>query len=454
MNIAGVEVGEIKSVRLEDGRAIVGMKIEPRYSRVYRDASVLLRPKTGLKDMVAELTPGTPSAGRLREGGRIPVSQTLPDVNLDEILAALDTDTRDYLKLLLSRRRRRAQGQRRGAGGHDPALRADGSLRAPRQRGAGRAARQHQAGDPQLLAADGRARQQGRPARRLRGQLQRRVRHARGPGGEPARDAARAAVLVAGDADRAGEGRAAGERARPDAPGPAAGRAGARADAARPAAVPARDHADHPRRAAAVRSRGAANRARVAPGAARPRRRDAGPDAHASRSSTACSTCSPTTRRATRTRATCSGCRGPTTSAPPCSLRRTPTARSAAAWSCSAARRRRCSTRWRTPTRSSARSSTCSAAPTASGDVPVVLAGAGGRRLMVKSAPSFGRIAAMVDLRAVVLRPAAVPVAGLRRLGAAQAAGLPLHRLLRRGDPARQGGRRPDLRRAGRQGQD
>jgi phospholipid/cholesterol/gamma-HCH transport system substrate-binding protein len=101
VNVAGVEVGEIKSVRLQDGKAIIGMKIEPRYDRVYKDASVLLRPKTGLKDMVAELTPGTREAGRLPEGGRIPVSQTLPDVNLDEILASLDADTRDYLKLLL-----------------------------------------------------------------------------------------------------------------------------------------------------------------------------------------------------------------------------------------------------------------------------------------------------------------------------------------------------------------
>jgi phospholipid/cholesterol/gamma-HCH transport system substrate-binding protein len=102
VNIAGVAVGEIASVRLEGGRAVIGMKIQPRYARVYRDATVLLRPKTGLKDMVAELTPGTARAGRLAEGGRIPVSQTLPDVNLDEILAALDADTRDYLTLLVN----------------------------------------------------------------------------------------------------------------------------------------------------------------------------------------------------------------------------------------------------------------------------------------------------------------------------------------------------------------
>ncbi|CAA9490211.1 MAG: virulence factor Mce family protein, partial [uncultured Solirubrobacteraceae bacterium] len=57
-------------------------------------------------------------------------------------------------------------------------------------------------------------------------------------------------------------------------------------------------------------------------------------------------------------------------------------------------------------------------------------------------------------LRAVLLRPAALPVARVRRPRAAQGGGLPLQDLLRRGDPARQGGRRADLRRAGRQGQD
>lgn len=101
VNIAGVEVGEISSVKLENGKAVVGMKIERDHAKIYRDASILLRPKTGLKDMVAELTPGTKEAGELGEGERIPASQTLPDVNLDEILASLDADTRDYLRLLL-----------------------------------------------------------------------------------------------------------------------------------------------------------------------------------------------------------------------------------------------------------------------------------------------------------------------------------------------------------------
>jgi phospholipid/cholesterol/gamma-HCH transport system substrate-binding protein len=44
VNVAGVEVGEITSVTLKDGKAIVGMKIKPKYAHVYSDASILLRP--------------------------------------------------------------------------------------------------------------------------------------------------------------------------------------------------------------------------------------------------------------------------------------------------------------------------------------------------------------------------------------------------------------------------
>jgi phospholipid/cholesterol/gamma-HCH transport system substrate-binding protein len=101
VNIAGVEVGEISSVKLENGKAVIGLDIERDHATLYRNAGILMRPKTGLKDMVAELDPGTPDAGELGEGERIPASQTLPDVNLDEVLASLDADTRDYLKLLL-----------------------------------------------------------------------------------------------------------------------------------------------------------------------------------------------------------------------------------------------------------------------------------------------------------------------------------------------------------------
>ena len=101
VRVAGVRVGDISKVELEDGTAVVTMDIDREFLPVYKDATILLRPKTGLKDMFLELDPGTEAAGEYEEEGTIPVANTAPDVNLDEILALLDTDTRAYLRLLL-----------------------------------------------------------------------------------------------------------------------------------------------------------------------------------------------------------------------------------------------------------------------------------------------------------------------------------------------------------------
>jgi phospholipid/cholesterol/gamma-HCH transport system substrate-binding protein len=58
---------------------------------------MLLRPRTGLKDMQVHLEPGTPESGEVPDGGTLPQVNTLPDVNPDEVFAALDSDTRAYL---------------------------------------------------------------------------------------------------------------------------------------------------------------------------------------------------------------------------------------------------------------------------------------------------------------------------------------------------------------------
>ena len=102
VRVSGVRVGDISKVDLHDGRAFVTMDLDPSYKDlVHTDATALLRPKTGLKDMFIELDPGTSRAPLAKAGWTLPVSNTLPDVNPDEILASLDGDTRDYLRLLL-----------------------------------------------------------------------------------------------------------------------------------------------------------------------------------------------------------------------------------------------------------------------------------------------------------------------------------------------------------------
>ncbi|HEX7301106.1 MAG TPA: MlaD family protein [Solirubrobacteraceae bacterium] len=102
VRVSGVRVGDITKVGLKDGRAVVTMDLDPEYSDlVHTDATALLRPKTGLKDMFIELDPGSARAPLAQRGWTVPVSNTLPDVNPDEILASLDADTRDYLTLLV-----------------------------------------------------------------------------------------------------------------------------------------------------------------------------------------------------------------------------------------------------------------------------------------------------------------------------------------------------------------
>jgi phospholipid/cholesterol/gamma-HCH transport system substrate-binding protein len=102
VTIAGVRVGQIGGVSLDHGQAIVTMNIFKQYQPIYRNATVLLRPRTPLKDMYLSLDPGTPSAGAVPDGGQLATGSTAPDINLDEILSSLDADTRSYLLLLLS----------------------------------------------------------------------------------------------------------------------------------------------------------------------------------------------------------------------------------------------------------------------------------------------------------------------------------------------------------------
>jgi phospholipid/cholesterol/gamma-HCH transport system substrate-binding protein len=103
VTIAGAKIGEIGSVDLHEGRAVVTMNLTPKYARyIYRNATMLLRPKTQLKDETVEVSPGTPSAGRVPAGYTVPVSQTAPDGNLEELLDALDADARASLQALLA----------------------------------------------------------------------------------------------------------------------------------------------------------------------------------------------------------------------------------------------------------------------------------------------------------------------------------------------------------------
>ena len=102
MNLSGVEIGDVTDVELEDGVAVVTMQVDPEFAQlIHPDASALLRPRTGLQDMTIELDAGT-EHGEIPEGFTIPLANSEPNINLDQILASLDGDTRAYLRLLLA----------------------------------------------------------------------------------------------------------------------------------------------------------------------------------------------------------------------------------------------------------------------------------------------------------------------------------------------------------------
>jgi phospholipid/cholesterol/gamma-HCH transport system substrate-binding protein len=98
------------------------MDIEPKYMElIHPDASFLLRPKTGLNDMIVEVEPGT-GKEHVESGHKFTLAQTEPNVNLDQFLSSLDSDTRQYIQLLVA-------GGAQGIGGQGQSLRLSNALR-------------------------------------------------------------------------------------------------------------------------------------------------------------------------------------------------------------------------------------------------------------------------------------------------------------------------------------
>jgi phospholipid/cholesterol/gamma-HCH transport system substrate-binding protein len=103
VKVSGVQIGTIGGISLQDGRAIAQIEIEPNYRNlIHEDATALLRPRTGLDDMFLELNPGTAPSPVAPKGFTIQMSDSLPDIDLDEVLSELDSDTRGYLDQLIN----------------------------------------------------------------------------------------------------------------------------------------------------------------------------------------------------------------------------------------------------------------------------------------------------------------------------------------------------------------
>lgn len=103
VNVAGVKVGQIGGRELAGGRGVLDLRIDPgKLPHLYKGATAALIPNTPLKDMQVDLSPGDPHAAPLPAGVTIGLAQTTSPIDSDEMLRALDADTRDYLRLLIA----------------------------------------------------------------------------------------------------------------------------------------------------------------------------------------------------------------------------------------------------------------------------------------------------------------------------------------------------------------
>ncbi|HXM86512.1 MAG TPA: MlaD family protein, partial [Solirubrobacteraceae bacterium] len=102
VRIAGVDVGEVTTIQREGNTGLVNMEIETRGLPIHSDATVKIRPRLFLEgNWFVELQPGSPSAKTISSGYTIPTTQTSDPVQLDQVLDALNTDTRANLQSFL-----------------------------------------------------------------------------------------------------------------------------------------------------------------------------------------------------------------------------------------------------------------------------------------------------------------------------------------------------------------
>lgn len=96
----GVKVGRVQDVQAVKGRAVVTMTIaDSNAGMIYQDASADVRKKNLLGETYIDLHRGGAQSHAALNG---PITTTLSPVDIDEVLAILDPQTRDRVKLLIN----------------------------------------------------------------------------------------------------------------------------------------------------------------------------------------------------------------------------------------------------------------------------------------------------------------------------------------------------------------
>jgi ABC-type transporter Mla subunit MlaD len=100
VRIAGVNVGKVAKVEREPGSSLTKLVLDLNDTAlpIHRDATAKVRPRIFLEgNFFVDLRPGSPTAPELKSGGAIPAAQTAGPVQLDQLLSAVNRDSRDGL---------------------------------------------------------------------------------------------------------------------------------------------------------------------------------------------------------------------------------------------------------------------------------------------------------------------------------------------------------------------
>lgn len=104
VRIAGVNVGKVKKVERQPGTtaAIVTLEIQNKGLPIHKDATLKIRPRIFLEgNFFVDLKPGTPESPTISDNDTIPLTQTATPVQLDQVLTALQANSRDDLQAAL-----------------------------------------------------------------------------------------------------------------------------------------------------------------------------------------------------------------------------------------------------------------------------------------------------------------------------------------------------------------
>ena len=101
VRIAGVSVGKVidKSLDPQGNRTIATIELDRQYAPLHTDARAILRLKTILGETYVSLTPGSPRAPAVPDGGLLARGNVVPAVQLDQVFSALDPKTRQDFQI-------------------------------------------------------------------------------------------------------------------------------------------------------------------------------------------------------------------------------------------------------------------------------------------------------------------------------------------------------------------